>query len=243
MRTLIFGASAGIGRALARSLAARGHDVVLIARDASDVAAEAAHLRAVYGVDAVSFAADAVPAAALAQALLPVLNGPAIDNIAFPLGMAERADDAMLDPARIAALVDANLTSVMIATSLFLPQMMARGGGSIVGFGSVAALRGRGSNVAYAAAKRGLESFFESLRHRTTGSGVTVQFYRLGYVATQMSFGLPLPFPAATPQRVAAHVASRLGRDQGLLHLPRFWWLVGMGLRLVPWALYRRMKF
>jgi short-subunit dehydrogenase len=240
---LVFGASAGVGRALARALAAAGHDLVLLARDGADVSAEAAHLRTMFAVAAEGCAVDAVPAAGLPAALAGILAGPPIDVLAFPLGLSDRGDDGVLAPERVAALVDANLTAVMVVTSLVLPEMLARGCGGVVGFGSVAAIRGRSSNVAYAAAKRGLESFFESLRHRTSGTGVRVQFYRLGYVATQMSFGMKLPFPAVSPEYVARRVVAGLGRDRGLVHLPGYWRAIGLALLAVPWRLYRRMKF
>ena len=122
----------------------------------------------------------------------------------------------------MAALVNANLVSVMAAVGQFLPAMLARNGGNIVGIGSVAALRGRGGNVAYAAAKRGLESYFESLRHRTASTGVRVQFYRLGDVDTALIFGRRLPFPLARRGRGGAHRPrprrrSRLCHRAGLL--------------------------
>jgi NAD(P)-dependent dehydrogenase (short-subunit alcohol dehydrogenase family) len=122
-------------------------------------------------------------------------------------------------------------------------MLIESGGGNIVGFGSVAAIRGRGANVVYAAAKRGLESYFESLRHRTAASGVRVQFYPLGYVATQMSFGHPMRFPVAAPEWIARRVADGLDRDLGLVHLPRFWAGIAPVVRAVPWRLYRKARF
>jgi len=46
---LVLGATAGLGRALSRALAAEGYDIALMARDPADLSAEAAHLRCVYG--------------------------------------------------------------------------------------------------------------------------------------------------------------------------------------------------
>jgi short-subunit dehydrogenase len=97
--------------------------------------------------------------------------------------------------------------------------------------------------MVYAAAKRGLESYFESIRHRTSASGVRVQFYRLGYVDTQMSFGRKMPFPMVSPDQVARHVVRYLGRDLGLVHYPRFWFAIGAILKSLPWIIYRRLQF
>lgn len=242
MTTVIIGASAGVGRALGRALAAEGHALFLVARHAQDLDAEARHLRTLYGADIAWAAADAAEPAALVEALRGVAAKP-VRHLLFPLGLSEENDDGGLDVAAIRRLVDVNLTSVMAVTALLLPRMLEANEGTIVGFGSVAAIRGRGSNIAYAAAKRGLESYFESLRHRLAPTGVAVQFYRLGYVASQMSFGKKLPFPAIAPEQVAAHVTRYLGWDQGLRHLPRYWAGIGAVVRALPWFVYRRLRF
>lgn len=242
MSTLVLGASAGLGRALARELATRGENLVLVARDGRDLAAEAANLRTAYGVAVDCLALDAaVPHEAERLTGLP--NADAIRHLIFPIGMGTEDDDGLLPPSRVAALVNTNLTSVMAVVSLFLPQLLAADSGTVVGIGSVAALRGRSHNITYAAAKRGLESYFESLRHRTAATGVRVQFYRLGYLDTQMSFGRSLPFPKASPQAIADIITRNLGKDIGCVTLPRFWRPISWVVRALPWPLYRRLHF
>ncbi len=243
MRSFVLGASAGVGRALARCLASKGHDLVLAARSEPDLAAEAAHLRLVYGVDVECLVLDATNPAEVAERVATLRNEAMPRNLLFPIGLADEADDCFLGERETADLIHANLTSVIAVVATLLPGLIEAGDANIVGFGSVAAVRGRGANVVYAAAKRGLESYFESLRHRTASSGVRVQFYRLGYVATQMSYGRALPFPAVAPEWVAENVANRLGRDLGLMHLPRFWAAITPAVRAVPWRLYRKAKF
>jgi NAD(P)-dependent dehydrogenase (short-subunit alcohol dehydrogenase family) len=121
--------------------------------------------------------------------------------------------------------------------------MIARGRGAIVGFGSVAAERGRGRNVVYAAAKRGLESVFESWRHRLEPQGLSVVLYTLGYVDTNLAFGRALPFPKADPHRIAEQVCDELGRVRGKRFLPGGWRYVAFMVRALPWFLYRRARF
>ena len=243
MTALVLGASAGVGRALARALAAAGQDLVLVARGEADLAAEAAHLRLSFGVAVDWVAADAADPAAAVRALQPFAQRGDVRALFFPVGMTEAGDDGTLPGERAVAVINANLGVVAAVVALFLPGLLAGGAGDIVGFGSVAAMRGRGSNVVYAAAKRGLEGYFESLRHRTSASGVRVQMYRLGYVATQMSYGQRLPFPAVRPEAVAARVVRGLSRDGGMRTVPWFWQAIGVALRLVPWPVYRRMQF
>jgi short-subunit dehydrogenase len=243
MITLIFGASAGIGRALARELAAAGHHLLLVARSARDLEAEAAHLRTSFGVDVDWLAIDASAPHEVVKALEPAVDRLDVRNLLFPIGMAEDGDDGLLTLEKVAPIVNANLVSVIAAVQIFLPRMIQGKSGNIVGFGSVAAIRGRGANVVYAAAKRGLESYFESIRHRTARSGVRIQFYRLGYVHTQLSYGRKMLFPIAMPEAVAKRVVRNLDRDIGQVHFPPFWAGIAFFLRALPWVVYRRLQF
>jgi short-subunit dehydrogenase len=241
--TLIFGASAGVGRALARRLAARGDNLVLVARNSCDLKAEAAHLRTTFGISVNWLTMDASSLQAVERALRPLAELGAVRNLLFPVGMANDIDDGLVPAGKSAAIINANLTSVIGTVALFLPGLLQADRGNIVGFGSVAAIRGRASNIVYAAAKRGLESYFESIRHRTARTGIRVQFYRLGYVDTQLSYGQKLPFPVATPEKVAEHVVRNLDRDIGQVHYPAFWAGIGLFLRALPWIVYRRLQF
>jgi short-subunit dehydrogenase len=243
MTTLIFGASAGVGRALARELAAAGHGLLLVARGANDLEAEAAHLRTTFEVAVDCLAIDASAPMEVAKVLEAAADRLDVRNLLFPVGMADSSDDGLLAAEKAVSIVNANLTSVIAVIGIFLPRMIQADGGNIVGFGSVAAIRGRGANAVYAAAKRGLESYFESIRHRTAKSGVRVQFYRLGYVRTQMSYGRKLLFPLAIPEAVAKRVASNLDRDIGRVHFPGFWAAIALALRVLPWFVYRRLRF
>ncbi len=243
MRTLVFGASAGIGRALARALAAKGHDLVLVARDLRDLEAEAAHLRLTLGVGVECLVLDATMPERVAEAMARLAPEPPILNLLFAVGMTSPRDTVASAPAEAAALIDANLVSVMAAVATLLPRLREADRGNIVGIGSVAAIRGRNANVAYAAAKRGLESYFESLRHALSATGIRVQLYRLGYVDTQMSFGKKLMLPMASAEQVADRIVRGLGRDVGLAHVPAFWAGVALAVRNMPWAIFRRLEF
>jgi short-subunit dehydrogenase len=177
------------------------------------------------------------------KALEAAAEGLNVRNLLFPVGMADDGDDGLLPAEKAVPIINANLTSVIAAVGIFLPRMMRSTGANIVGFGSVAAVRGRGSNAVYAAAKRGLESYFESIRHRTAMSGVRVQFYRLGYVQTQLFYGRRVLFPVTFPEAVAKRVVRNLDRDIGRVHFPAFWAGIALLLRALPWVVYRRLRF
>lgn len=244
MRALVLGASAGVGRALCEALSARGVALLLVSSDIRDLEALAAHLRLVYGVDVKTVAADATDVAEFVDAVdKAAAESDGIDSLYFPIGVSHEEDRGLLSEKQATAIISANLTVVIAVTARFLPRLIALPRARIVGFGSIAAIRGRSSNVVYSAAKRGLESYFESLRHIAADSGLNVQFYRLGYVATQQSFGQRLLLPVVTPQQVAREVVLNLDKDIGRISFPRYWSLVGLVVSLVPWKIYKKLNF
>lgn len=244
MNFIIVGASAGLGRALAGELAKQGHSLILVSGDERDLQAEAADLRIRYGGNITSVAchlkSDETTVRQIATA---AGESTEIDGVFFPLGLSNDNDDGTQSPSVTSALVEANLAGTMALTSHLLPGMIKRNRGYIVGFGSVAAERGRSSNVVYAAAKRGLTSFFESIRHRVAGSNIKVHFFQMGYMSTAQTFGKKLPFPAADPHKAARDIVAVLERDRGLSYYPAFWRWICLALRLTPWFVYRKLRF
>ena len=244
MTCVVVGASSGLGRALAEELVREGHPLVVVSSDERDLQPLAADLAARFGADVRTVVADVAEHAELASALdRAVPPGQPITALLFPVGAVEPDDDGSLEPGLAERLVRVNLLGVSSVVGRFLPRLMAQGHGTIVGFGSVAALRGRSRNVLYSAAKRSLESYFESLRHVGEPRGLTVAFYVLGYLDTQLSYGRRLLLPRADPKRVARRVCRALGRESGRRYLPWFWYPAAVLIKAIPWAVFRRLRF
>jgi len=244
MTVVIVGASAGLGRALAVELARQGSPLLLVASDARDLEAGASDLSLRFGVPVAIVATDAADAAGLVEGLRVGLAGlTPPEALLLPIGVADVDDTPLLEAGRASRLVDVNLLAVVAAVGEVLPGMIERRRGVVVGFGSVAAARGRSRNAVYAAAKRALASYFESLRHFSTPAGVGVAFYVLGYMDTRLAAGRRLLLPRAAPQAVARRVVRRLGRDRGVHYLPRYWFALALVLKALPHAIYRRLDF
>lgn len=244
MTWLIIGASAGLGRALAETLARDRHSLLLVSGDQRDLAALAADLEIVSGAAVRVLIHDAADHEVLARRLLESLRpDEMIEGVLFPLGAVSEEDDGSLDSVSVERLVRVNFLSVVSIVGRLLPRLLEQRRGVIVGFGSVAAVRGRGRNVTYAASKRALESYFESLRHLCEPHGVTVVFYILGYLDTNLSFGRELRLPKAGTVDVAKRVCSELGRKRGRRHLPGWWFVMASAVRYLPWFVFRRMRF
>ncbi len=242
LKSLVVGASAGLGRAVAEALAEAGHDLFLVASDRRDLDPVARDLSLRFGRSVHWLEVDllALDLDALRSRVAETLGR--VDNLFLLAGQAFMAEDGEpLPDAKAERLVEVNLTAPLRIANAFLAEMMA-GGGNMVGAGSVAAVRGRSNNMVYGAAKRGLESYFEALRHRLGATGCRIQFYRLGYLRTRMTAGQKLPFPAMTPEAAAAAMVANLGKDLGTVYLPA-WWAVIMGIiAALPWPVFRRLK-
>lgn len=244
MTWVVVGASAGLGRALATRLARDRRDLVLVASDARDLDALAADLSIRFGAAARTVAHDAADHAGLAAAIAEAIPGDGtIDGLLFPIGLSTEDDDGFAGPEQAERLVAVNFLCAASVCGRLLPRLLAQGQGVVAGFGSVAAVRGRGRNVVYAASKRALESYFESLRHLGEARGLRVFFYVLGYLDTGLAYGKTLLLPKADPDAVADRVISDLAGPGGRRHCP-WWWAPITGLvRALPWPLFKRMRF
>lgn len=242
MTALVVGASSGLGRALATELARQKHDLLLVASDARDLEALASDLSLRYGIGANTLALDLGREADPGARILSALNGMTpLDAVLLPAGYSRSDDDLALDAAQIGQLLAINLHAPLAITHALLPTLLeARG--VIVLFGSIAAVRGRGRNVVYAASKRGLISLYESLRQRYRPTELRVQLYQLGFLATNLTHGMRLPTPAADPAVVAKTVVDRLARGSACWYVPRKFALIALIVRVLPWSLYRRMR-
>jgi short-subunit dehydrogenase len=240
--TAIIGATAGLGRSLALQAAACGQDLLLVATDERDLDAMAAHLHLVHGVHVETRAANLVEPGSTNEVLEHLTCWQGLRHLLLPAGMALDTDDETIEVEDARRLVEANLTSISLLALRGFSLMRERGG-SIVGFGSVAAIRGRRRNLVYAAAKRGLTSVFEGLQHAAGGSRVRVQLYQLGFLKTQNSYGIKTLLPPAEPRSLARRVFRDIDREIGVVSYPRYWSVIALLVRLIPLAVYRRLDF
>lgn len=242
MSAIVVGASSGLGRALAEELAAKKRDLLLVASDDRDLEAIASDLNLRHGVAvrvlALDLGREFDPGARIAAALDGL---PPPDALLLPAGLSRSDDELALEAGAIGQLLAINLHAPLAIVHALLPRLLeARG--TVVLFGSIAAVRGRGRNVVYASAKRGLVSLYESLRHRYPADELRVQLYQLGFLATNLTHGMKLPAAPADPAAIARTVVRRLGRPSSMRYLPEKFELIAWVVRALPWALYRRMK-
>ena len=106
----------------------------------------------------------------------------------FPVGLMFDQDDAKLDSKKIEKLIYTNFVSITYCIQKLSKYFEEKNNPSIIGFGSVSGLLGRGINTTYAGSKRALESYFESLSFDKNFKETNIQFYILGYLDTESLF-------------------------------------------------------
>ncbi len=237
---VITGASSGIGAAFARELAARGYDLVLVARRAERLEALAAELRSRHGVQVECITADlAQPAQVetLAQTLSVRPNlAMLINNAGF--GIEGRFVEA--DPAAELAMLQVHAAATVRLTRAVLPGMLQRRSGAIINVSSVAAYIALGGRVMYASTKAYLNVFTEALRLELLGTGVRVQALCPGYTRTEFhaARGRPEPHIPAwmwlSAEQVVRASLRDLQRDQVICIPTLRYRLLASLARLVP---------
>lgn len=180
---LVTGATAGIGNAFARALAARGADLVLVARDADRLGSVAEQLRAGHGVEVEVLAADLADREQLERVAVR-LRDPhrPVDLLVSNAGFGLRQRFASGDLATEERLLDVLVRAVLVLTHAAVPGMVARGRGAIVTVSSVAGFMPAGT---YSAAKAWATTFTTSLAGELAGTGVTATALCPGYVRTE----------------------------------------------------------
>lgn len=170
------GASAGIGEAFARALAADGANLVLVARREEKLCALADELGAAHGVKAFAVAADLAARGGAERAVDEAMRrAPGIDILISNAGRRDpgRFEERAFDDHR--AFLTLTIEAGAALTRRLLPGMQARGYGRIVHVASLAALLpGSADRTIYAAGKAFLVSFSQSLAAENRGRGVHV---------------------------------------------------------------------
>ncbi|HEX5099755.1 MAG TPA: SDR family oxidoreductase [Polyangiaceae bacterium] len=245
---LVTGASAGIGKELARCFAADGHAVVLVARRLPLLETLAGELRARSGRDAWPIACDLAAPGGVDTLLAELARrGLEIDFLVNNAGFGTTGAFVDSPAERELAMAELNVMAVARLTRALLPGMLARRRGRILNIGSTAGFQPGPYMATYYASKAFVNHFSEALAEEARGTGVTVtlscpgpthtEFAEVSGVGKANLFRLPV----ATAERVAreAYRACFAGR---VLVVHGFLNRVGVLLvRFGPRSLVRRI--
>jgi hypothetical protein len=170
---VVAGASEGLGAAFAEALAARGSNLVLLARRAELLETLASTLRTSHGVEVRPVACDLADpsfAEGLARATADLEVGVAVYNAAYSF-VAPLFERPLSDALRV---VDVNVRAPLVFLHGLVPAMIARGRGAVVLMSSLAGFQGSPKLAAYAASKAFNTILGESLWAELAPKGVDV---------------------------------------------------------------------
>jgi uncharacterized protein len=178
---VITGASSGIGRAAALEFARRGANLVLAARRGELLEIVAKECRAI-GVDCKTVVTD-VTQRADCEHLIDAAGS--VDVLINNAGFAMFDAIESARPDDLASMMQTNYFGTVWCTQAVLPQMLARGNGTIVNVASIAGIMGYARMGGYCATKFAMIGFSETLRDEVASRGVRVAMVCPGTVETE----------------------------------------------------------
>ena len=182
---VVTGASAGIGRVFCERLAARGHDLVVVARDGNRLEALRRELEARYGIAVEVFPANLSIDTDVSLLAARVNQSPRLALLVNNAGFGTRGSLVDASPARQEAMLQLHTMAPMRLTQAALPVLLSNRRGGIVNVSSVASFLFSAFNVNYCATKAFLTTFSEGLAAELAGTGVRVQALCPGFTRSE----------------------------------------------------------
>ena len=236
-RAIVVGASSGLGRAIARQLAADGCRGAVIARSSEALDSLAApHPDLVFPFPHDVREYDQAPT--VFQEACKKLGG--LDLIVYSAGVMPEVGPSEYDFAKDKAMVEVNLLGAVAWLNEAARRFESTGQGTIVAVGSVAGDRGRRDRPLYNATKAGLTTYMEALRNRLARRGVKVVTIKPGPMCTPMTAHLNLR--KGMEPDVAARLVLKKARRTGEHYLKFSHRVIFAGIRATPSFIFRRLK-
>ena len=228
-RTIVTGASRGIGRALSVALAARGARLGLVARGREGVEALAADLPESPAGPHLPLAADVTRWSQVRKAIDRFAKrAGGIDLLAANAGVLHYAPFAEQELAEAEQMVKVNVLGALYTVKAGLPHMLDGARGHVVVLSSAAGLRSFPWGAVYGGTKAFDRGFAEALRHELSGTGVSVTTVYPGEFATEILANQRDRLPdwraneAERPvEELVAEIVAAIEADARAVYVPR----------------------
>jgi short-subunit dehydrogenase len=244
--TLITGASSGIGEVFARKLAARGHNLLLVARSEDKLITLCNELGRIKSTHAQYVAMDISEPDAPARLFEETKKrGLEIDFLINNAGFGSMGEFGLLDLERELGMIDLNVRSLVELTHRFLAPMRERKSGSIINVASTAGFQPVPYMATYAATKAFVLSFSEGLWEENRPHGVKVLALCPGVTETNFFDAAKIQKPPArvvqTPEAVVETALRALARGKSSVISGWSNFMMVESERLVPRSLVLRV--
>jgi NAD(P)-dependent dehydrogenase (short-subunit alcohol dehydrogenase family) len=210
---LVTGASSGIGRAIAVSLARKGARLLLVARGEEDLEAARKECEAAGSPRAVTLSADVGTSKGLdAIVLAAVREFDGFDILVNNAGIGSKAPIADITDEAFDRMVAVNLRAPYLLTQAAVKVMRRRGGGQVVQIASGLSYHALPGWSAYTATKFALRGFTLAVRQEVSGAGIKVGIVAPGYTETRFFEDWPgdRSFEGALQPEDVAHAAMAM---------------------------------
>jgi decaprenylphospho-beta-D-erythro-pentofuranosid-2-ulose 2-reductase len=244
MKVVLLGATRGMGRAVARELIERGHSVFLLGREIEELPRSAADLQ-VRSNRPVGFAACDLEDCSTFEPALDAADAAlgGFDAVVVTAGMFASQQQLEEDTDFVRRLTVVNYAHTVGFCEYARKRLLARGGGHLVVFSSVAGDRGRKPVVIYGSSKAGVSAYLEGLDHKFRAAGLVTLCVKPGFVKTSMTAGLKPPPFAGEPEQVGKEVVRAMEHNKPMLYTPSMWRWVMLVIRNLPRFVMRKIGF
>lgn len=207
---LITGASSGLGAEFATRFAARGADVVLVARREDRLRELATKLAGEHGIRAVPLPLDlSRPDAAARLRGMVDERGIRVQSLVNNAGFGLKGTFVDSDPERVQEMVTVNVAALVALTREFLPDLLSAGTGALVNIASLAAYQPCPDMAVYGATKAFVLSFTEAIAYETRDSGLSVMAVSPGPTRTEFFDAIDTVDAGSTRFEAAEQVVGR----------------------------------
>jgi short-subunit dehydrogenase len=182
---LITGASSGIGESFARALAARGFDLILVARRKEKLENIAANLERQHQIEAEAMVAELSDEAEIERVVRRAKTCPDLVMLVNNAGFGSTGKFHKADLRSQLDMVHVHVVATMALCHAVLPGMLERGRGVIINVSSVAGFIPAPGSATYNSTKSFLNIFSESLQAELRGRNIIVQSLCPGYTRTE----------------------------------------------------------
>lgn len=240
---LIIGATSTIAQHCARLWAARGDNLFLVARDASQLEIIAADLRLRGAKEVRTHVLDAND---LDQHLSMLdaadIANTSINTVLIAHGTLSDQAACEKDVALTLKEIKTNALSTISLLTHIANRFEIRRSGTIAVISSVAGDRGRASNYVYGSAKAMVTAFASGLRQRLYKSNVSVVTIKPGFVDTPMTASFAKGVLWTQPALIATGIVKAIDNSKDEVYLPGYWRLIMMIIRGLPTSMFKKMS-
>lgn len=241
---VVVGASSGLGKSLAYILAENGINVILSARDQRDLVAIANDLTIRFQIKAVPIQID-LGKISREEGMKFVSDCfgkfSEINQVYITAGIIDDRDYGSESTKVLKEITTINFLGVSFLIEPFSKKLYNKPV-NITVISSIAAVRPRSMNIAYASSKIALEYFIKGLQHYYANNSLQLQIYRLGYMDTAMIANKELFIPIAKVENVAKYIFQNRKKKFSIKYFPMFWVIIAMIIKISPWFIFKKLK-